>query len=230
MYQSTILLNYLAFFILFITGFVFIFQKNASLLGYVVVFITNTVFMVYMTGLIVPEIGSKIYFVAIVSRCAVMLTAIFHFVSLIFILMMIYQLHVKYSAAEGLPVNIPEPYNSQLYQFNVLMITSFCICTLLLVIVFFRSHKLDVNLYELMKRMNLFLFSRNLVLLFTLALTIATVVISSLQVQIANGFAKLSRKQLNLSEYKNKDKKTDLSSMGQSSQVLAIENALLKAL
>jgi hypothetical protein len=183
-----------------------------------------------MTGLIVPEIGTKNYFVAIASRCAVMITTIFHFVSLIFILMMIYQLHVKYSAAEGLPINIPEPYKSQLYKFNVLMITTFCICTLLLVIIFFRSHKLDVNLYELLKRMNLFLFSRNLVLLFTLALSITTVVISSLQVQIANGFAKLSRQQLNLSEYKNKGKKYDLSSVGQSSQVLAIENALLKAL
>jgi hypothetical protein len=230
MYQSTILLNYLAFFTLFITGFVFIFQKNASLLGYVVVFITNTVFMVYMTGLIVPEISNKNYFVAIASRAAVMITTIFHFVSLIFILMMIYQLHVKYSAAEGLPINIPDPYKSQLYQFNVLMITSFCLCTLLLVIIFFRSHKLDVNLYELMTRMNLYLFARNLVLLFALSLSIATVVISSLQVQTANGFAKLSRQQLNLSEYKNKGKKTDLSSLGQSSQVMAIENTLLKAL
>jgi len=230
MYQSTILLNYLAFFILFITGFVFIFQKNASLLGYAVVFITNTVFMIYMAGIIVPEISEKNYFIAIIARLAVMITAIFHFVSLILILMMINKLRVKYSAAEGLPIKIPEPYKSRLYEFNVLMITTFCLCTLLLVIIFFRSNQLDVNFYELLRRMNLYLFSRNLVLLFALALSITTVIISSVQVKTANSFGKLSRQQLNLPEHTKSKKKFDLSSIKQSDRFMALENSILKAL
>ena len=88
--KSILFLNYLAFFILFITGFVFIFQANASILGYAIVFVTNTIFMLYMATVIVPDISSKDYFVAIIARCAVMVTSILHFTSLIFILMMIY--------------------------------------------------------------------------------------------------------------------------------------------
>ena len=38
---SLTMLNYMAFLILFITSFVFIFQKNAAILGYALLFITN---------------------------------------------------------------------------------------------------------------------------------------------------------------------------------------------
>jgi hypothetical protein len=213
MKQSVVILNYLAFFILFVTGFVFIFNKNASILGYALIFITNMMFMLFAAALIVPEIASNNFFIAIIARCSVMITIIFHFVSLIFVLMMIYKLHVKYSASSGLPINIPEPYKSQLYKFNLLMITTFCISAIILSIIFFKPEKLDVNFYELLKNINMFLFSRNYLLFITLALSISTVVISSFQVKTADSFAKLSRQQINIAESKGANNKHKLLSL-----------------
>ena len=225
--KSILFLNYLAFFILFITGFVFIFQANASILGYAIVFVTNTIFMLYMATVIVPDISSKDYFVAIIARCAVMVTSILHFTSLIFILMMIYKLHVKFSRAEGLPINIPEPHKTNLYNFNVSMISTFCLCTLILIIVLLNSDKLDVNMYELLKNLNFFLFYKNFTMFLTLALSITTIVISSLQVKTANSLAVLSRQQLNLPEYNSfKRKKFSLDNIRLNNRVLAVQNTI----
>jgi hypothetical protein len=225
--KSILFLNYLAFFILFITGFVFIFQANASILGYAMVFVTNTIFMFYMATVIVPDISNKDYFVAIIARCAIMVTTILHFTCLIFVLMMIYKLHVKFSRAEGLPLNIPEPHKTNLYNFNVLMITTFCICTLLISIILFKPDKLDINMYELLKNLNFFMFYKNLTLFFTFALSISTIVISSLQVRTANSLAVLSRQQLNLPEYNSfKKKKFSLDNIKLSNKVLALQNSV----
>lgn len=225
--KSILLLNYLAFFILFITGFVFIFQLNTSILGYAIVFITNTIFMLYMATVIVPDISNKNYFVGIIARCAVMVTSILHFTCLIFILMLIYKLHVKFSRAEGLPLNIPEPHKTTLYNFNVLMITTFCLCTLILLNVFLNSSKLDVNMYELLKNLNFFIFYKNLTLFLTFALSVSTIVISSLQVQKANSLAVLSRQQLNLPEYNSFKKKIfSLDKIKLNNKLLAVQNTI----
>ena len=205
---SLTMLNYLAFLILFITGFVFIFQKNAAILGYALLFITNAVCMIYSAGELIPKIDPEFdYFVTLLATIAVVTSSILHFVALIFVLMMIYKLHVKFTAKNGLPINIPEPYNTQLYEFKVLMITTFCLCTLLIVIIKFRPSKLDVNFYELLKRLNIFLFIRHITLFITLGLSISAIVISSIQVKTAEGFSKLTRQQLNSVEYKTAQKK-----------------------
>jgi hypothetical protein len=201
MSKSIVLLNYIAFFILFITSFIFIFQKNASILGYVLLFITNTAFMVYVTGELIPNIDIDVtYFGIVFSTVAIISSSILHFVSLIFILMMIYNLHVKYTKANGLPLNIPEPYKTQLYNFNILMITTFFICVLLFFIVKFRYDKLDVNFYELLKRGSILLYYKYSLLLFSVILSIIVIVISSIQVSKANNFSKLSRQQVNSGE------------------------------
>ena len=88
--QGISMLNYIAFLILFITGFVFMFQKNAAILGYALLFITNTVCMIYVTGELLLKIDPEFdYFVMILAVVAVVTSSILHFVSLIFILMMI---------------------------------------------------------------------------------------------------------------------------------------------
>jgi len=200
--KSMPLLNYVAFFILFVTSFVFVFQRNAAILGYALLFITNTVCMIYVIGELLPKLSdiNNSYFVPILAVIAVMSSSILHFVSLIFVLMMIYKLHTKYSVTDGVPINIPPPYNLQLYEFNVLMVTTFCLCTVLILIIKFRPEKIDINLYEFIRRMNLIMVLRNSTFLFTFALSVSAIVISGLQVQTADKFAKLSRQQLNVTE------------------------------
>lgn len=211
--KSLPLLNYVAFLTLFITSFVFLFQKNTAILGYALLFITNTVSMIYVSGELLPKLDlSMSYFVPILATIAVVTSSILHFVCLIFVLMMIYKLHVKYTVTNGLPINIPPPYDEQLHNFNVLMLTTFCLSSALVFILKFRSEKLDINLYELLKRMNIYLVLRNTTFFLTLGLAISVIVISSIQVNTANGFAKLTRRQLNVAEQKaiQKNKNIDL--------------------
>jgi len=111
---------------------------------------------------------------------------------------------VKYTVNNGLPINIPEPYKTKLYNFKVLMITTFCICTLLLFIVKFRPEKLDINFFELLKRGNIILYYRYSLLFFSIFLSITAIVISSLQVNTASEFSKLSRQQVNSGEHVKK--------------------------
>jgi len=200
MSKSITLLNYIAFLILFILSFIFIFQKNASILGFVLLFITNAAFMVYISGELIPFIDEVTYFGTIFSIVAIISSSILHFVSLIFILMLLYNLHVKYTVNNGLPINIPEPYKTQLYHFNILMITTFSICFLLFFIVKFRMERLNVNFYELLKRGSILLYYRYSLLLFSIILSIIAIVISSLQVKTASEFSKLSRQQVNGAE------------------------------
>jgi hypothetical protein len=209
MSKSITLLNYTALFVLFITSFVFIFQKNASILGYVLLFITNIAFMVYVTGELIANIDiNSSYFGILFSTIAVISSSILHFVCLIFIIMMISNLHVKFTVKNGLPINIPEPYKSELYNFNILMITTFCICSLLLYIIKFKSDKLDINFYELLKRGSILLYYRYSLLLISIVLSILTIVISVLQIIRTNKFSKLSRQQVNGAEYKKSKNNT----------------------
>ena len=64
---------------------------------------------------------------------------------------------------------------------------------------------MDVNFYELLKRGSPLLYYRYSILLFAIALSITVIVISSLQVNTANGFSRLARQQINGDE--NDDKK-----------------------
>jgi len=199
--KSASLLNYTAFFILFLFSFIFIFSKNAAIFGYVLEFITLISFTIFIFGEIVPKMESSEYFVPIFAIIAIFTSCILHFVSLIFILMMIYKLKVKYSIAEGLPVNINEPYKTQLRQFNIYMITVFFLSAIMLFNIKFRWNIIDINLYLFLKNMNLFLFYKNFSVLVMLALSIIIIILSSLQVVTSNGFTQLTRQQLNISEY-----------------------------
>jgi hypothetical protein len=199
--KSVSLLNYVAFLVLFIFSFIFILSEKAAIFGYVLEFITLTSFLFFILGDLIPGMEDFSYFVPIFATISVSTGCILHFVSLIFVLIMIYKMNVKFSAAKGLPVTINEPYKTQLYNFNVNMITVFCLSTLMILLLKFRGNLLDVNLFLLIKNMNFLLFYKNFTLLVTLAMSIIVVVISSIQIDTANKLAQLTRQQLNMAEY-----------------------------
>lgn len=200
MKQSIALLNFGAFIALFVTGFVFIFKSNAAILGYILLFMTNTAFLFFIAASLIPGMTKQNYFPAILARSAVLISTIFHFVSLIFIMIMMYKLRLNYTVINGVSINIAEPYRTQLYNFNVLMITTFCICTLLLAILFVSVDRLEINFYFLLKHASLFSLYRHFILIVTMILSVAALIISSVQVYITNGLDKAARQQLNNSE------------------------------
>lgn len=201
MAKGTTVLNYLAFLILFITSLVFIFTKNSAILGYILAFLVNTFFIFFIFDQLAENLDDYTYFIPTVSILSVVFSAILHFVSLIFILILIYKLHAKYTKS-GLPLTISEPYNTQLYNFNIIMATVFSSCAALVFLLNLRWMQLDINFYELLKHMNIFLFYKNFTMFIALILSMFSLGASIYQVVIISGFSQLSRNQINPHESK----------------------------
>jgi len=201
MNKEFIFLNYIAFFILFIIGFVFIFKKNTSMFGYILLFITNAAFLIFITGEFLPKILVTVtQFIPLFMLTALFVTSILYFVCLVLILMMYYQLHLKYTVKNGLSINIPTIYEDKLKNFNISMTVTFFISSILLIIFYFKEDKLNVNFFEFLKYMTVNSTIRNYLLFICLILSIIIIVISSIQTSKANELSKISGFILNTSE------------------------------
>jgi len=200
MNKEYIFLNYTAFILLFITSFIFIFKNNTSLLGYILIFITNAAFLIFIFSEFMPYFTKMNYFVPSIIAVAITSSSILYFVSLIFILILFHNLHVKYSINNGVSVNIPENYKQELYKFNILMATTFTSCAILLYIFYFNFEKINVNLFELLKYLSFNSISRYYILFFSLILSIMVIIISSIQTSNANNLSKISTFIFNSSE------------------------------
>jgi hypothetical protein len=193
MNKEFIFLNYIAFFSLFIIGLIYIFKKNTSIFGYILLFITNAAFLFFITGEFLLKISITIkYFIPLLTLSAIFVTSILYFVSFILILCMYYNLHVKFSVKNGISLNIPEKYQEQLKYFNILSIISFSICALLLFLFYYRENKLNINFFEFLKYMNSYSIIRNYLLIVCFILSIIAIIISSIQVYIANNVSMVS--------------------------------------
>jgi hypothetical protein len=106
------------------------------------------------------------------------------------------------------------------------MITTFCICSLLLYIIKFNSDKLDVNFYELLKRGSILLYYRYSLLLISIVLSILTIVISFLQIISTNRLSKLSRQQVNGAEYNYKKSKNNTKDLNLQNIIPNVTNTL----
>ena len=157
-------LNYLAFVTLFVTSFVFIFIPNSVVLGYILAFITITFFIFFIFREIGDNMDDYTYFIPTVSVAAIIFSSLLHFVALIFVLTLIYKLHVKYTVNNKLPLMVSEPYKTQLYNFNIFMVSVFACCAVLTIIVNFRWNNIDINFYEFLKHINIFTFYKNFII------------------------------------------------------------------
>jgi hypothetical protein len=200
MNKEFLFLNYTAFILLFITSFIFIFKNNTSLLGYILIFITNAAFLIFILSEFMKYLTGMNYFVPSIIAVAITSSSILHFVSLIFILILFYNLHVKYSINNGVSVNIPENYKQELYKFNILMATTFTTCVILLYIFKFKFEKININFFEMSKYLSFNLISRNYILFISLILSIMVIIISSVQIINANNLSKVSTFVFNSSE------------------------------
>lgn len=205
MNKELIFLNYIAFFVLFIIGLIFIFKDNTSLFGYILLFITNASFLVLISGEFLPRILVTIkYFIPLLTLFALIFTSILYFTCFVLILMMYYQLHVKFTLQNGLSINIPTLYKEELYNFNVLTTLTFFISTILLYIIYFKQDKLNVNFFQYLKYMSIYSTTRNYLSIICLIFSIILIIISSIQVNTANNLSKISGFVLNPSEIEKK--------------------------
>lgn len=114
MAQTIGLLNYLAFFILYIICFVFIYKKNSEYIGFSVLLIVNIATMLYSTNQLMYIFQGSKYFVEMIAILSLIVGLVFHTVLIIFILMVANNLNVKYTKKYGMPFNLPDKYKKKI--------------------------------------------------------------------------------------------------------------------
>lgn len=192
MARSTTFLNYIAFLILFVTAFIIIYVKNTEIIGYYFFFIINAAFTLYNISYFTSTDGLDLVPYAI--GFSLIFTGLSHTVSLIFIVMMISNLRVKYSDTYGTPINLPPIYKDQLELFKRLMIASFSLCGLLLIIYGVRFADINIPFAQQMRTIGGIMANPFPVIV--LIITCAPMIMSLINVSIANGFSILTRQQL----------------------------------
>jgi heme/copper-type cytochrome/quinol oxidase subunit 2 len=105
-------------------------------------------------------------------------------------------MQTKYTKAYGTPMVLPKEYSDSIELFKRLTITTFCICTLILLILYYRIAFININFTEELKNASYYTLYDNGTAILTLLLSAGTIIISSIQISTANNYSKLTRQQL----------------------------------
>lgn len=195
MSSSIVILNYLAFFILYIICFVFIYKKNSEYIGFSVLIIVNIAAMLYSTSLLMDIFQTSRFFVEMIACLSVIVGLVFHTVLIIFILIVANNLNSKNMKKYRTPFNLPDRYKKKLDLIKRLMISSFCLGTIILFILFNYNGELKHNFLSIITNFNISELLKYYTLFFTAASSLALMGISSYQIFAGDEFSKLSRQQ-----------------------------------
>jgi hypothetical protein len=189
-------LNYLAFFTLYIICFVFIYQKFSELIGFSILIVINIAFLLFVFNDVMLILQKSIFFVPMVACFAIIVGVVLHTVVLIFILMMSNNLQAKYTRKYGAPITLPKKYQNKMELIKRLMIASFCLGFVILYSLFYYYEDLKHSMLMLLKNIEIKSFYEYKTMFFTLGASLALMGISGKQVFDANEFSKLSRQSL----------------------------------
>ena len=190
--SSATFLNYIAFLILFVTAFIIINIKNTEIIGFYFLFIVNAAFALYNISYFTGVDG--LYFLPYSIGLSLIISGVLNTVSLIFIVMMISNMKVKYSDTYGTPINLPPIYKDQLELFKRLIITTFSICGLLLIIYGVQFDLININFSQQMKTIGNIMYNPYPIIIMIIACL--PIIMSSINVSIANNFSVITRQDL----------------------------------
>jgi hypothetical protein len=189
---SAVFLNYFAFAILFIAGFIIVYIKNTEIIGFYHLFVVNIACTLYTVSYFTSVDGMEM--IPFMIAFSLFISGVFHTVCLIFIVMMISNLKVKYSDTYGTPINLPAIYKDHLEMFKRLMISTFSVCGVLLIIYGAQYDLININFTQQMKSIGNIMY--NPYPFAVLIMLCAPLIMSSINVSIANNFSAITRQDL----------------------------------
>jgi hypothetical protein len=192
MARSNVFLNYTAFLILYLTAIIVLFYDNTVIIGYYFIFVVTCACTLYNMSYLTSIEGMDL--VPQIITFSIIVSGIFHSISLIFVIMMISNMRVKYSNTYGTPIQLPPKYQLQLDMFKNLMISTFSICFLLLL--WFALYYDILNKPNIAYTKSIGNIVANPFPYFVLLVSCAPLIMSSINLAITNDFTKLSRKDL----------------------------------
>jgi hypothetical protein len=209
MATSIAVLNYFAFFTLYIIGFVFIYQKFSEIIGFTLLAVVNLAFFFFVLNDLMGMLETTRNFVTMVSIFAIIVGSVFHTVVLIFILTMVTDLKIKFEKKNGSSFKLPPRYANSLESIKRLMIASFCLGFIILYNLFYNKKLLEENFVMLLSYIEFNslsnnTFTKHLTLFFTLAASLSLMALSSKQVFDGDMFNKLPTRYLMIPPDANK--------------------------
>lgn len=186
-------LNYIAFFILYVISFIFISRTYSEIVGFGALFVVHSAFTVFIAKELFTKFNSIVLpnFGTIIIILSIIIGLLFHFIALILILIMIRELQVKYTAADGTPMHLSDKNNDLLDDFKKSMYTVFAFIFGLLIMVFHKNELLNEPF-----AFNINDFTKSFPRLLSILIAFTVMGLSSNQVVIANVFSKQKQKDL----------------------------------
>jgi hypothetical protein len=129
MSTGEIFLNYLAFFILYVLSFIFLYIKNSEIIGYYALFVTNTACAIYMAMNFGQTEGT-------IPLGLIFLNVFMHSISLVFLVLTFMNLKQKFFNTFGTPIQLPPVYQNELDIVKRRMLYVFTLCTVSLFVLF----------------------------------------------------------------------------------------------
>lgn len=193
------ILNYIAFFVLYILCFIYMNQKYTEIIGFGILFVIHTAFSIFISKDIFNLLNEKIKpnLVVNLSFISIMVALIFHFVSFILMFIMITTLQTKYTKTRGTPIVLSKTYNNKLneYKNNIIVVFSLSFIVLMTMFFGYETMNIDLNLQRF-KTFSFVDFYKLLPAIVVALSSLSIIGISSRQVYISNVFSKLSKKDL----------------------------------
>ena len=192
------ILNYIAFFILYILCFVYINQKYTEIIGFGILFVIHTAFSIFISKDIFNLLNEKIKpnLVINLSFISIMVALIFHFVSFILMFIMITTLQTKYTKTRGTPIVLSKTYNNKLNEYKNNIIVVFSLSFIILMTMFFGYETINIDFSQSFKTFSFIDFYKILPAIVVSLSSLSIIGISSYQIYISNMFSKLSKKDL----------------------------------
>jgi len=190
------LLNYFGLLLFYIVCFIFIFKNYTELIGFIILIVINIAALLYVSNDIMKILETSTFFVQMLGCLSIITGLILQTVVLIFVLMIANNLQTKFTKKNGMPFELPNKYRNKLEFIKQLMITSFCLGSIILYILFYYKNELNYDLVSIINSFKLRYLIEKKLLFFTLFASIALIVISSYEVNIGNSFLILSKQQL----------------------------------
>jgi hypothetical protein len=126
------LLNNIAIFALYIICFVSIFKSNTETIGFYLLFVINSIAGIYILQNNV-FILKNANFVVLLSLFTILFYLVMHSVGLLFIILTISTLNLKYSNEKNIPLRLSDKYQKYLDDFKLFMTILFSFSFVLLV-------------------------------------------------------------------------------------------------
>jgi hypothetical protein len=185
-------LNYLLFFLLYILSFYFFYRRNTEIVGFYMLFAVHIGCTIYNISYLRTILEAN--FIPKIIIASILTSSILYSISLIFMIMLISNMKIKFDKTFGSPIKLPPIYNEKLIEYKNYAIVTFSFCSFIFLIFMMYYDQINFVVKDKIRSMQDVLNYKFPI--FVLIVSIIPVIISAFELNTANHFSRLSRQEL----------------------------------